>query len=265
MSRDQAEARVLVDRVLKGTLAELTARLAAVEQELMQLRAQAADSQLALEETARRLAHRETELQELQAQLEGARFARNTLVHTVESLSAKGSAAMQAVDELSAKVAEQERALLILRIREAVRSNVPPRATVAISSKGDDELLTLDGRAGWHFPRDANGAYTGYYPADSEEAIEQLEVLRAKGAGFLLFPATDLWWLDYYSGLREHLEHECREVFREADTCVIYSLEQPRIGTRLAHRLTGASRRVFAGRALGPERARLQLIRESRE
>jgi hypothetical protein len=245
MSGERGDESLSRERVLEVTLAALTARLTALEQNQLQLRAQAAGSQVALEETAGRLAHRETELQELNAQLESARFARRTLVRTVESLSAESCAAREAVAELSAKVAEQERALLILRIREAVRSNVPPRANVAISSKGDDELLNLDGRAGWHFPRDENGAYAGYYPAESEEAIEQLEAIRAMGADFLLFPTMDLWWLDYYSGLRKHLENECREIFRGADTCVIYALEPPRIGARLARMVTGAPRRIL--------------------
>src|SRR5262245_26656682 len=83
-------------------------------------------------------------------------------------------------------------------IQQVVSQRLPSDSTVLVISKGDEELLKLAGRRGWHFPRDAQGMYPNIYPADSTEAIEQLERSRDKGAAFLLIPRPALWWLDYY-------------------------------------------------------------------
>ncbi|HJZ54050.1 MAG TPA: hypothetical protein VKE74_03800, partial [Gemmataceae bacterium] len=111
-------------------------------------------------------------------------------------------------------------------IREAVRRHTPADATVLVVSKGDDELLRLGGRRAWHFPRTPDGRYAGHHPADSEEAIAQLEGLRAKGAGFLVLPATARWWLDHYTDFRDHLNRRYRRAWDD-ESCVIYELAQP--------------------------------------
>lgn len=49
-----------------------------------------------------------------------------------------------------------------------------------------------------------DGSYWGV-PEDGRTAIEELERLRGMGAGFVVFGWPAFWWLDYYSGLREHL------------------------------------------------------------
>jgi len=94
---------------------------------------------------------------------------------------------------------------LIERIRQLVRDVVPPGATVAVISKGDDELLKLDGLKAWHFPQSGDGTYAGHYPKDSADCIAQLERLRSKGAEFLVIPATSHWWLEHYAAFGEHL------------------------------------------------------------
>ena len=50
------------------------------------------------------------------------------------------------------------------RIRETVRSALPRDATVVVVSKGDEGLLDLYGRRGWHFPQASSGEYLWYYP-----------------------------------------------------------------------------------------------------
>jgi SAM-dependent methyltransferase len=117
--------------------------------------------------------------------------------------------------------------LLLHRIREVVRSTLPLEARVLVISKGDDQLLKLTVQPGWHFPQNEQGVWAGYYPADSAEAIQHLEELRAKGADHLLIPATSLWWLDHYAEFREHLENHYREVVRQNDVCVIFALYDP--------------------------------------
>lgn len=110
------------------------------------------------------------------------------------------------------------------RIREAVQREVPHDAVIAVVSKGDDELLVLPCRERWHFPRSRDGAYTGYHPADSADAIAQLEALRAEGGGFLLVPATAFWWFDHYPEFLCHLESRCREQLDDRETCRIFAL-----------------------------------------
>ena len=73
---------------------------------------------------------------------------------------------------------------LVERIREVVRTALPAEATVIVVSKGDNELLELDGKRAWDFPQNEEGVYAGYHPADSAGAIAHLEELRAKGGEF---------------------------------------------------------------------------------
>jgi GT2 family glycosyltransferase len=122
---------------------------------------------------------------------------------------------------------------LIRRIRETVGTAVPPGATVAVVSKGDEELLKLEeSRRGWHFPQNEEGVYAGYYPADSAEAIAHLEELRAKGAQFLLLPVTALWWLEEYEGFGRYLRNHCQEALHQEDVCTIFALQEPKTERR---------------------------------
>jgi glycosyltransferase involved in cell wall biosynthesis len=113
---------------------------------------------------------------------------------------------------------------LVRQVREIVNAVVPDRAIVAVVSKGDEDLLELEGeRKGWHFPQNEDGVYVGYHPADSAKAISHLEELREKGARFLLFPGTALWWLKHYEGFHDHLDSRYRRVWDE-EACMIYEL-----------------------------------------
>jgi GT2 family glycosyltransferase len=110
------------------------------------------------------------------------------------------------------------------RVRRAVIEAVPAGATALVVSRGDDELLRVEGRRAWHFPRADDGAYAGHHPANSREAIARLERQRAAGAGYIVFPATGIWWLEHYEGLRRHLDGAYGRSFSEPDTCVIFDL-----------------------------------------
>jgi hypothetical protein len=111
-------------------------------------------------------------------------------------------------------------------LREAVRAAVPAGAEVLVVSRGDETLLELGGRRAAHFPQDGTGAWSGHHPADSEEAIGQLEELRGNGAGYLVVPPTYRWWLNHYDGLREHLEGRYRTVVCDERAGAIYQLEE---------------------------------------
>jgi GT2 family glycosyltransferase/SAM-dependent methyltransferase len=114
------------------------------------------------------------------------------------------------------------------RIGEAVERLVPRRSTVVIVSKGDDDLVRLNGRRGWHFPQTERGVYAGHYPADSTAAIDHLEHLRAKGAQFLVFPAPSCWWLDHYSQFADHLVRHYRRILERDDVGVVFDLRRRR-------------------------------------
>jgi GT2 family glycosyltransferase len=110
------------------------------------------------------------------------------------------------------------------RIRDAISANIPSGATVLVVSKGDGALTDFQEHRGWHFPQTNTGAYAGYHPADSSDAIAHLEVLRSRGAEFFVFPKTSLWWLEHYAQLKSHLDRRYRLAFQEASSCCIYDL-----------------------------------------
>ena len=115
---------------------------------------------------------------------------------------------------------------LVDQVTSMVTAMVPPSETVLVVSKGDQNLLRLGSRSGWHFPRLGDGRYAGYYPADSADAISQLEELRERGAGFIVFPATSLWWLEHYPEFSRHLESRYQRLVRDDSICAIYALRE---------------------------------------
>ncbi|MEJ7590773.1 MAG: FkbM family methyltransferase [Planctomycetaceae bacterium] len=111
----------------------------------------------------------------------------------------------------------------ITQIREASEKAVPRDATVLVVSKGDDQLLNLNGRRACHFPQTNEGAYAGHHPSDSAAAIDHLESLRKKGASFLLVPETAFWWFDHYREFKRHLDTHFERV-PTPECCIIYCL-----------------------------------------
>jgi GT2 family glycosyltransferase len=112
---------------------------------------------------------------------------------------------------------------LVERIRGEVHKRVPPGATVMVVSRGDEELVELDGRPAWHFPQGTRGRYSGYHPKDSAEAISHLEELRERGGEYLLVPKTSFWWLDHYDAFAAHLSSRYAAVDCD-DACRLFAL-----------------------------------------
>jgi len=113
--------------------------------------------------------------------------------------------------------------LNLVQLLNLADATIPAQATVAVISKGDSRLLNLQGCRAWHFPQDESGSYAGHHPADSDEAIAHLECLRARGAAYLLIPDSSLWWLDHYTGFREHLDARYWRLPTDP-ICAIYQL-----------------------------------------
>jgi hypothetical protein len=114
----------------------------------------------------------------------------------------------------------------VAKLREAVLRLVPEGRIVAVVSRGDEDLVDFEGRTGWHFPRQDDGAYAGHYPADGTAAIAHLEALHARGAQYLALPATAAWWLDHYPELADHLLQRCSVLLRDGDV-LLTELTEP--------------------------------------
>ncbi len=238
-SREQSLAAQLDQRDFE--LSRLKDELAAREAALRELQAQAIEGQTRQQDS---IARRVGELCE-QVEQQGRRLA--AFAEKLESMHQTVHCVLeQTVPGAVAKLRYQQ---TIAQVRQFVDAALPPDANVLVVSKGDDRLLDLGSRRGWHFPQDAAGQYVGFHPADSGSAIVQLEALRAKGADYLLLPKTSAWWLDHYAGFRRHLERYYRQISVPDDRCVMYSLrETPEVdgesvGTDLDHLLTEFERR----------------------
>lgn len=121
---------------------------------------------------------------------------------------------------------------LVERVHDHLRRHLRPGAHALVVTRGDSRLLEVQGRDLQHFPQTRTGLYAGYHPADGNEAVEQLEDLRLKGAEYFVLPATASWWLDHYPELREYLAERCEQVVDDPDACGVYALE-PAIATSL--------------------------------
>lgn len=117
---------------------------------------------------------------------------------------------------------------LLTRVRQVVREAVPPDASVLVISKGDPELLKMHGRKAGHYPQAGDGSYAGSYPKTSTAAIAHLEALRARGADYLVIPATAFWWLEHYKAFGDHLARRYATVADSAQVCRVYALRQTR-------------------------------------
>jgi hypothetical protein len=202
--RDQQERRQRAEAELKATREQLGAELKATR---TRLQAELEASRAELETTRTEL---RTELEASRAEVTELRAAAEAQASEAEKAIAAGRdpAYQQLIDD----------------VRERAHELLPSGATALVASKGDDELLQLEGCRGWHFPVGGDdGRYLGYHPAGDTAVIAQLEAFRARGADHLILPEPTLWWLDYYLGLRRHLEDRYETLLHD-ERCAIYRL-----------------------------------------
>jgi len=112
---------------------------------------------------------------------------------------------------------------LVQAVREHIEQTIPRDASVAILSKGDDALVSLNGRRAWHFPTSGSGEYAGYYPSDGRAAVAELETTRQRGVRYLVIPKPAFWWLGFYVEFAEHLRDRYSLVLTSGE-CLIYDL-----------------------------------------
>jgi GT2 family glycosyltransferase len=115
---------------------------------------------------------------------------------------------------------------LVMKIRAVAEECLPAEANIAVVSKGDDRLVQLPGKNAKHFPQADGGGYTGFHPANSQDAIDQLESARGCGVEFLLFPNSALWWLDHYNDFASYLRVSFRILDTDRSTCLIFDLRK---------------------------------------
>src|SRR5580765_160009 len=72
----------------------------------------------------------------------------------------------------------------------------PPDALIVAADMGDPTIFYYAERKGWHFPE--NDAIYNGTPDDSEQALENLERLRHRGATHFVFTRNTFWWLQSY-------------------------------------------------------------------
>jgi hypothetical protein len=137
--------------------------------------------------------------------------------------AAGGAGASSAVDRELARI---EYPQVRERVRDLMLRAIPAGATALVVSKGDGELLQIEGRTGWHFPRADNGQYAGFHPRSGRDAVSHLEELRAAGAGYLVVPSTYSWWFEHYPELTAHLESHYRQVAGEANAGAVFALHE---------------------------------------
>jgi hypothetical protein len=79
----------------------------------------------------------------------------------------------------------------------------PPGALIVAADMGDPTIFYYAERQGWHF-LEKDAIYNGN-PDDSEQAIENLERLRRRGATHFVFTKNTFWWLQSYPEFVDYL------------------------------------------------------------
>jgi 4-amino-4-deoxy-L-arabinose transferase-like glycosyltransferase len=79
----------------------------------------------------------------------------------------------------------------------------PPDALIVAADMGDPTIFYYAERQGWHFLEE-NAIYNGN-PDDSEQAIENLQRLRRRGATHFVFTRNTFWWPQSYPEFVGHL------------------------------------------------------------
>ena len=86
----------------------------------------------------------------------------------------------------------------------------PPDALIVAADMGDPTIFYYAERKGWHFPE--NDAIYNGTPDDSEQAIENLERLRRRGATHFVFTKNTFWWLQSYPEFVAHLTNNAKVI-----------------------------------------------------
>lgn len=167
----------------------------------------------------------------------GRESARQLLIGAIDSVLTRSPAIRE---DRTAAGPDEGRDAEIRAVRHAARSSLPPGARVLVVSRGDPDLLAIEGRIGHHFPAGRDGVWIGYHPRDGADALKRLQSAEQAG-DYLLIPGSAFWWLEHYTEFARHLDENCRRVWDD-DTCSIYALSDrsPASRTREAATKSGS-------------------------
>ena len=110
------------------------------------------------------------------------------------------------------------------RVLDFLEALLPAKAHAAVVSKGDPDLIAARRFTAEHFPREKNGEWTGWHPADSAACLAYLDAARADGAAFFVIPKPSFWWLDHYAEFAGHLRAHYRLIAEQRALCAVWSL-----------------------------------------
>jgi hypothetical protein len=141
---------------------------------------------------------------------------RRRLAGEVDSASPLSELVVEPFEEIS------DYAGFVEQVCATTDAEIPGGAHVLVVSRGDPDLLRLEGRTTGHFPQGRSGQWAGFYPADGQAAVAHLEDLLRDGYEFLVFPASSRWWLAYYRELASFLA-ECGQLVHHGPACTIFA------------------------------------------
>jgi hypothetical protein len=125
--------------------------------------------------------------------------------------------------ELEAAVNELKRLERLRQAAQELEAAIPPESPfIQVGEEGSPTLVTRDPRVPVLLNSDEQ--YAGP-AADDETAIREVERLRQAGARFLVVAWPAFWWLDYYSGLHQHLR-SCFRCLLENERLVVFDLRR---------------------------------------
>jgi glycosyltransferase involved in cell wall biosynthesis len=118
-----------------------------------------------------------------------ARFTQ--VISSVLAKEPKRSVFAEPTPDLHRQYPEYQYHQLVRRIREVVRSTLPPGARVIAVSKGDEALLQLDGRRGCHFPQIEGEGPERLFGEGAKGSVEVPWIETGKSYEFRLYAGTD--------------------------------------------------------------------------
>jgi hypothetical protein len=195
--------------------------IAALEQQVASLRQQIGEltERLAESERGRTIAElHEREQRTILTSLQSVQLQRD-----LEIMGTLGSVLSRHAPGAPASIFHRR---LVDHVRRFVNEHVPVGARTLVATYGDDAFLALGERRTQPFPRSGKGITADYTDVSDEEAVAQLEALRADGLEFLVLPSPALPWLANHPELEKYLDERFALVAGERGICMIYALGQ---------------------------------------
>jgi hypothetical protein len=111
----------------------------------------------------------------------------------------------------------------VRRLSKDIESLTPEDSMFIIVDEGDIAADVFSQR--YPVPLiERDGQYWGP-PVNDDAAIQAVELMRKKGAGFIVIAWPAFWWLDYYKGWNKYLRSEYRCIMQN-NRVVVFDLRK---------------------------------------